>query len=231
MAQFTLQQFQASLRENARSNRFEAEIYSPKAVSNYSRTVSIRIESVSMPGKNIRTVTNENVYGPTYEVAQGLTYAEEININFLMKNNHEERWFFNDWQDKIIDPSSYNVAYYDSYVSKMRVYQLDEKDRRTTGIEIRDVFPKTINAIEFNNAEQNGLIKGSVGMAFREWVPIYIDVDSGQEQVDEAYDSRSWTSRGYNPVTINIRSNRGIRQLQDGAGEPTHVAIVVAFVH
>lgn len=216
MANFTLDEFQATLRNTARTNRFEAEIYSPKAVSEYSRKVSIRIDSVSFPGKNIRTVTNENVYGPTYEVAQGLTYAEEINIGFYMNNNHEERWFFNDWQDKIINPRTYNVAYYDQYVSKMRVFQLDEANNRTCGIEIRDVFPKTVNGIDYSHSDANNIVKGSVGLAFKEWVPIYVDATSGAIQVDEAYDDISSTRRGVSSPVINIRSNRGIRQITEG---------------
>ena len=35
--------------------------------------VSFKVVNVTMPGKNIRTTTNENVYGPTYEMAQGMT--------------------------------------------------------------------------------------------------------------------------------------------------------------
>ena len=65
---------------HALANRFEVKITSPPAIRdpNADKHVSFRVEAFTMPGKNIRTVTNETVYGPTYEMAQGLTYAEDI---------------------------------------------------------------------------------------------------------------------------------------------------------
>src|SRR6056300_118886 len=100
-----LDNFIATLNKGtARTNRFEAVLYPPSALiqagaNNGIRDLSLRMESVAFPGKNIRTTTNENVYGPTYEVAQGLTYAEEISITFYLNSSHEERLFFNSWQD------------------------------------------------------------------------------------------------------------------------------------
>ena len=95
----------------ARPNRFECNINFPAAikanmVSQLPRDFTFRINSVSFPGKNIRTTTDENIYGPSYEVAQGLTYGEEISIEFYLRNNHEERWVFNSWQDYIVSPTT-----------------------------------------------------------------------------------------------------------------------------
>ena len=181
----------------ARTNRFEAEIIPPAALGasgangSFIRDLNLRIESVAFPGKNIRTTTDENIYGPTYEVAQGLTYAEELSITFYLNNTHEERWFFNSWQDYIVSPRTYDVSYYNEYVSRMRVFQLDQNDNRTAGIEIRDVFPKTVNEIEFSSGSTNELVKGTVGMAFREWAPLEVDPVSGRATVYAEYEETS----------------------------------------
>ena len=181
----------------ARTNRFEAEIIPPAALSRSGangqliRDLNLRIESVSFPGKNIRTTTNENVYGPTFEVAQGLTYAEEISVTFYLNSTHEERWFFNSWQDYIVSPTTYNISYYNEYVSRMRVFQLDQNDNRTAGIEIRDVFPKTINEIAFSQGSTNELVKGTVGMAFREWAPLEVDPVTGRATVYQEYEEQA----------------------------------------
>ena len=133
----------------ARPNRFECIINFPATiqanmVSQLPRDFTFRINSVSFPGKNIRTTTDENIYGPSYEVAQGLTYGEEISIEFYLRNTHEERWVFNSWQDYIVAPDSYNVEYYKNYVADIEVYQLDEQNNRTAGIKIKNCFPKTL---------------------------------------------------------------------------------------
>lgn len=172
------EQFVATFRDgSARTNRFKAFILTPNALTASGqalRDLNIRLESVSFPGKNIRTVTDDNVYGPSYEVAQGLSYAEDIAMTFLLKPNHEERWVFNEWQDLIVDPTTYNLNYYDEYISNMYVYQLDEANRYTAGILIRDIFPKTVNAVEMSNTSQNELVRCSVNLAFRDWAPLQV---------------------------------------------------------
>lgn len=171
----TIDDFYATLSNSAKPNRFDCQLFLPQALQTSSqlpRDLSLRITGVSFPGKNIRTTTDENTYGPSYEVAQGLTYGEEITIEFLLKNNHEERLVFNAWQDFIISPTTYNASYYDEYVSNMRVWQLDENENKTAGIEISNVFPKTVNAIEYSNESTSAIIKASVGMSFKEWIPL-----------------------------------------------------------
>ena len=52
----------------AHLNRFEVLIISPFQANpdiQTDRFVSFKIVSLTLPGKNIRTVTNENIYGPT----------------------------------------------------------------------------------------------------------------------------------------------------------------------
>jgi hypothetical protein len=175
--------FQAHLDSIPRTNRYEAMIIPPTTIANAmprsnasavqedARRVNLFIESVSFPGKNIRTSANETVYGPSYEVAQGLTYAEDITVTFYMRNDHTERWFFNAWQDLIVDPATYNLNYYDTYTSTMDVYQLDENNNKVAGIRISEIFPKTIGALEFSQTSSQ-YHKGTVSFAFKEWIPL-----------------------------------------------------------
>ena len=102
---------------HALANRFEVKITSPQAIRApiADRHVSFRVEAFTMPGKNIRTVTNETVYGPTYEMAQGLTYAEDISMTFFLSAEHFERQYFLKWQDLVVKPNNYNLEYYNEY--------------------------------------------------------------------------------------------------------------------
>ena len=155
----------------AHLNRFEVVIVSPQQLGQSDRFVSSRIETASMPGKNIRSVPNENVYGPTQEMAQGLTYDEVINMTFLLSAEHREKQFFMNWMDYIYKPKSYNLEYYDNYKRDISFWQLDKNDERTAGVKIIDCWPKTINAIEYGQG--NGEIaKLTVGFAFKEHIMI-----------------------------------------------------------
>ena len=221
MASTKIDDFYATISKygQAKPNRFECEVYLPELVRQASNTqlprdLNLRIVGASFPGKNIRTTTDENIYGPSYEVAQGLTYGEEITLEFLLKQNHEERLVFNAWQDFIVSPTTYNVSYYNDYVSNIRVYQLDEQGHRTAGIEIRNCFPKTVNAIEYNMDTTSQLIKSTVGMSFKEWVPLASKgTTSGEKATWVVYDE-------YNekPITrSNVPRGTILDAIQDGA--------------
>ena len=151
-------------------NRFEVMIISPfEANSNIAddRYVSFKVVNVTIPGKNLRTVTNENVYGPTYEMAQGLTYAETVSMNFYLGTTHFERTFFMNWMDMIVKPDSYNLEYYDNYKRTIDVYQLDKNNQKTAGVRLQDCYPKTIGAIEY--AQESGEVgQISVDFVFKE---------------------------------------------------------------
>lgn len=133
-------------------NRFEVIISSPTEAGNTpsgDRHTSFKVVNAVMPGKNLRTVSNENVYGPTFEMAQGVTYAETISMNFYLSSEHFERTYFMNWMDMIYKPESYNLEYYDNYKRNIEIFQLDRNENRTAGMKLTECYPKTIGAIEF----------------------------------------------------------------------------------
>ena len=158
----------------AHLNRFEAVIISPFQANrdiSSDRFTSFRVVNLTFPGKNIRTVTNETVYGPTYEMAQGLTYAESVSMNFYLSAEHRERQYFLNWIDYIYKPDSYDLEYYDNYNRTVDLFQLNKKDERIAGIRLRRCYPKTLGAIEY--AQDNGEIgQINVELAFQEHVMI-----------------------------------------------------------
>ena len=169
----TLDEFTATFSENkgpAHLNRFECFILSPYEANPTlaaDRFTSLRVVSVTFPGKNIRTVTNETVYGPTYEMAQGLTYAESVSFNFYLSANHIEKEYFSNWVNFIYKPDTYNLEYYDNYKRDIELYQLDRGDNRVAGIKLADCYPKTVGALEYS--QDNGEIgQLTVEFAFRE---------------------------------------------------------------
>ena len=97
-------------------NRFEVLITRPKGSASESRQVSMRCESINLPGRNLATMDDTNIYGPTREIVTGVTYADEINMTFQASSNLEERVFFEEWQALAFDERSWNVKYYNDYI-------------------------------------------------------------------------------------------------------------------
>jgi hypothetical protein len=156
-------------------NRFEVLITRPQGSADENRQVSMRCESINLPGRNLNTSTDSNIYGPTREVVDGVTYADDIAMTFQASSGLEERVFFEEWQSFAFDERTWNVGYYNDYISTIDVYLLDRQDNRRYGLKFWEVFPKTINATELNQGTNNEIIKLEVVLSFRYWTTLDID--------------------------------------------------------
>jgi hypothetical protein len=131
--------------------------------------ICLRAESVTIPGRNLATSTDENIYGPTREVVEGVTYAEDITLSFQSSSDLKERIFFEKWQQAAFDEDSWNIKYYDTYVGSIEIYLLDKQMARRYGIKLEEAFPKTVSAISLGYANNNSIIKTDVSFSFRYW--------------------------------------------------------------
>jgi hypothetical protein len=159
-------------------NRFEVIILAPPKMTNSAeqKRVSLRCESINLPGRNLNSTTDSNIYGPTREVVNGVTYAEDINMSFQASSGLEERVFFEKWQELAFHERSWNVGYYKDYVSEgIDIYLLDRQDNRRFGIKLMEAFPKTIGPTELNQGSNNELIKLAVTFSFRYWTTLATD--------------------------------------------------------
>ena len=133
------------------------------------RDISMRVESVTLPGRTLTTVAESNVYGPNREIVEGVTYADEIAIDFHASSGLDERVFFENWQRQAFNEKTWNIGFYNDYVGSMEIYLLDRQDVRRYGIKCWEVFPKTITANTLTAAEATEIIKTNVSFSFRYW--------------------------------------------------------------
>lgn len=182
-------QHNASRDGYSKANRYEVIIGLPSGVANGSpqtsgksamsgtvgqlggetaRRISFRCDSITMPGRNLRTAMNGNIYGPTHEMVQGQTFAD-VEATFYCGSDMAEKYFFEEWQKVSYNPQSYDLNYYKEYVGAVDIFALNEKNERTTGIRLIEAFPKTIGGIPFAHASSNTINKISVSFAYRYW--------------------------------------------------------------
>ena len=139
------------------------------------REISLRCESVQLPGRNLSTGTDSNIYGPTREVVEGVTYAEDLNMVFQASSGLDERVFFENWQRQAFNEQTWNIGYYKDYVADIDIYLLDKQDQRRYGLRVTEAFPKTITATDLNYGTNNEIIKTSVSFSFRYWTALNIN--------------------------------------------------------
>ena len=132
------------------------------------RATSLKCEQISMPGRNIDTAPDNNIYGPVREIAQGWSFAD-ITAQFQLSSDLKERRFFETWQRLSFNPDTWNMGYYDDYTGTIQIFQLDEQDNRRYGVELIECFPKSIDALTYDYSAINTQQKASVTFSYRYW--------------------------------------------------------------
>jgi len=170
----------------AQPNRYEVLIFPPAKLGggnqtnifsglerqSDTRSISLRAQSLNMPGRNLATTDDSNVYGPKREVVEGVNYAEEISIDFQASSQLSERVFFENWQRQAFNEKTWNIGYYNDYVGEIQIFVLDKQDKRRYGIKLWEVFPKTIGANQLAYDANDTLMLTNVSFSFRYWTSL-----------------------------------------------------------
>ena len=132
------------------------------------RATSLKCEQISMPGRNIDTAPDNNIYGPVREIAQGWSFAD-ITAQFQLSSDLKERRFFETWQRLSFNPDTWNMGYYDDYTGTIQIFQLDEQDNRRYGVELIECFPKTVGELTYDYSAVNTQQKVQITFSYRYW--------------------------------------------------------------
>ena len=132
------------------------------------RQTSLACESISFPGRNIDTTEDTNIYGPVRNIATGFSYAD-ITATFRCSRDMREKRYFETWQKLSYNPATWSMQYYEDYVGAVQIFQLDDNDERTYGVELIEAFPKTIEAQQLDYSSTDQINKLNVTFSYRWW--------------------------------------------------------------
>ena len=165
-----------------KTNQFEVHINFPQGSdTERDKSIILRAQSVSMPGTNLSTVTDNNIYGPDRNIVSGVTYANEVSVTFLLDSQMKIRTYFEDWQKLTYDETSWNLKYYDDYVGTVDIFSLSNKletnsafkssgnlkDIPNYGLRCWKAYPINIGQVEFSSTDANTLGTIDIGFSFR----------------------------------------------------------------
>lgn len=133
-----------------------------------------RLESVSLPSQTIGS-NPVKLQGIDREIPYGRIYEGDVKLIFLDDKRLGIRGMFETWHNYIVDKTTFQLSYYDSYVVDMFVFvnaMTNGQDPNAGyAVKLVDVFPKTINSIELT-ASSEELVKTDIDMSFRKWVQV-----------------------------------------------------------
>ena len=136
------------------------------------RKISLRAQNVTLPGRNLATTQESNVYGPDREIVEGVTYADDISMSFQASSGLDERVFFENWQRQAFNEKTWNIGYYNDYIGTIEMYVLDKQEQRRYGIKLWEVFPKTIGSNDLSYDANDTLMLLPVSFTFRYWTSL-----------------------------------------------------------
>jgi len=148
-------------------SRYDVIITSPGEGD--ARKVSMRCETIDLPGRALNTSTDSNMYGIAPEIVDGITFGGTIAMNFQASSDLEERVFFESWQEMAWDKGTWNVKYYKDYIKEIEIYVLDVKNTRRYGIKLMECFPKEIGPTSLDWSPAGDIIKIPVTMQYKYW--------------------------------------------------------------
>ena len=194
------------------SNRFEVLIFPPSnmgAPASDTKDISLRCKDITLPGRNLNTLTDSNIYGPTREIVNGVTYAEDIAMTFIASADLWERSFFEDWQQLAFNNETWDLGYYNDYIGEVDIFILNRQNERRFGIRLKEAFPKTIPAIGLSMENQNAIINLPVTFVFRYWETL--DINRNPYTGAEGYPSGA-SLGGQKPEHIDSKADSATRR-------------------
>jgi len=109
------------------------------------RATGLRCENISLPGRNLDTTPDSNVYGPEREIVSGYSFGY-ISATFQCSTDMKEKKYIETWQRLAFNPQTWSLGYYDDYVGSIDIHQLGERDNKRYGVHLVECFPKPISA-------------------------------------------------------------------------------------
>jgi len=152
------------------------------AHSEHFRNLTYLLEGVNLPGKTISSV-KYSLWDKPIDLPTAIE-NQELTLDFMMPNDHWIRNMFYAWVNKIIDPSSQLINYYNDYTCDMTIKILNDANVPGYEISCTGVYPLSYSASAFS-ATSTEYEKLSVTFAYHKMTEIqgttYTHTSSGAD--------------------------------------------------
>ncbi len=128
------------------------------------RDISLLCESCTLPGRTITTLDYQ-----TTKQSVKIPYSfinEDVTFTFLLTGDYYMRKMFDQWMGKVFDQKNYKLAYKNTYVSDVRIAQLNKNNIPVYTVKLENAYPTAINAIALDNTSENSIQRVTVNMTY-----------------------------------------------------------------
>lgn len=223
---FNIRNFRAELNYNGvlRSNRFLMFFTSPKNMggednaANPDTLLTMRCETVTIPGVNFFTNDNHRRYGlGQTERRPFIAQFNPITITFMVDRNARVVKYFNTWTNNIVGYNRlngnftkndrgfrpYQLDYKDNYISPHAIiWVYDENNINDTskqmGVRLNDVYPLATSDMNFSWNETDNIVRYNVTLQYTDMAMIFPNTEDAfdSKQLEELQNRSQMTRLG-----------------------------------
>ena len=131
-------------------------------------------DTINIPSRSL-TTTEFRTYGLPVKRPYGSVYTES-HMEFLCTWNMGEKKFFDAWLNYIFNNNSYDVAYYDKYVTDIDIYHLprsvstaSDLSKSTYHIKLIEAYPTLVGEISMNHTATE-ILKIPITFTYKKYV-------------------------------------------------------------
>jgi len=173
----------------ARPNQFEVTFapIRPIGSSEITKYLTINCNAANIPGKTM--VVGDK--GPTYRSYVKQKVYDDVTFSFHVSHDFKELRYFQIWLDRMIDPKSNRVQFYDHYKGTITITNKTRTNTTSMITTLHDAYPKRIDPMELNYGTNDSPMALSVTVQYRTYTQTYVTPkvkrDSPEEEGPVAY--------------------------------------------
>ena len=139
------------------------------------RDLQFLCENVALPTKSI-SANEKFIHGVAYQMPYRQAF-QELSLTFLLTDDMSQKKFFDQWQNKIISPSTGNMGFHNEYtctilIRKHGKLSLDFGNGSSTPYEITLIkaWPSIVAEVQLSHGGGNEIARLPVTMQYQRWV-------------------------------------------------------------
>ncbi len=130
-------------------------------------------ENVALPTKSV-SAQEKFIHGVGYQMPYRQAF-QELSMTFLLTEDMAQKRFFDKWQNKIINPNTGNLGFYNEYTCKILIRKHLKTSNGFGGnvpyeITLENAWPSIVAEVQLSHGGGNEIARLPVTMQYKRWV-------------------------------------------------------------
>ena len=136
------------------------------------KRLTMLCDTATLPTKSLATF-EKTIYGPVKAMPYRMTFTE-ASMSFILTDSMNEKKYFDEWQNKIVDQKTGNLGFFDDYVCDITIQKFgrtanNSDENPTYSVTLFDAWPSIVSEIQLSHSGGTEAMKLPVTFQFKKW--------------------------------------------------------------